>query len=105
MALGLLFIMTIILFILFLISVGLLFYKGGKFGEKNIVFGVIVIYSLILTFLAFTALPMNYTVQRIISLFAGSLGILSIFFKKNNFKTSRLLLIISMILSFLILYS
>lgn len=104
MALGLLFVLTVILLVLFLISIGLLVYKGGKLGEKNIFFGIIVIYALVLAFISFTALPTNYTIQRIVCLIAGILGIISIVFKKNNFKISRLILVTSMILSFFIMY-
>lgn len=104
MALGLLFILSIVLLVLFLISIGLLFYKKGELGKKPFIFGLILVYSLILAFLSFTALPTNYIFQRMVCLIASGLGILSIFFKKNNFKIARIILIFSMILSLIIMY-
>lgn len=104
MALGLLLIFEIVLLILFLMCIGVLVYDGGKLAKKPIIFGCIIVYALILAFLSFTALPSNFTGQRIGVIISGVIGIASIGLWKNKFPWARILITISMISSLLIMH-
>ncbi|MGG5460397.1 hypothetical protein [Clostridium sp. B9] len=103
MALGILLIFEIVLLILFLMCIGALVYDGGKLAKKPIIFGIIIVYALILAFLSFTALPSNFIGQRIGVIISGIIGIVSIGLWKKKFSWARILITISMISSLLIM--
>lgn len=103
MALGILVIFDVIIILLFLTTTLLMIYKNGDIAKKTVVFGFIVAYTLLLSFIAFTGLPNNFIFQRIGALVAGFLGVFSLV-KIKNFSFARLIIIISMILNLIIIY-
>lgn len=105
MALGVLFI-----FYLVLISVAVilqfLLYKS-KYKSSNGIFIINMLFVIFLTYLAYTALPTNYTIQKSIAIFWASFAVLAVVLKLITGKSSvvsRVILSLSIIGSFLQLY-
>lgn len=96
MALGVLVIINTFLIILTIV-LQVLLYKN-KTGNKVIVINML--FSLILSYLAFTALPTNFTMQRILAITMGLVAISAVFIK---FKNEKVTLPIKIMLSFSIL--
>lgn len=105
MALGVLNIIYIVLVII-AISLQVLLYLN-KSGRGNSIFILNVVFAIILSYLAYTSLPTNYTSQRFIAIVLGVIPILGIFIKsksKSFLLGSKLLLTVSILGTFLILF-
>lgn len=102
-ALGILAIFEAVILSLFLVIVLLMIYKNGDIAKKPIVFGFIIAYALLLAFIAFTGLPSNFIFKRIGASVAGVFAIVALI-KRKNFSFSRLMILISIILSLMIMY-
>ena len=96
MALGILKIVFIVLIILVVVGQFLLYRSHGKRGAiiGNTVLGVIVSY------MTFTSLPSNYTVQRGLALVWGIIALIAIMLdlrSKGTFLVSKIMLTISVV--------
>ncbi len=105
MALGVLFV-----FYLILISVAVilqfLLYKS-KYKSSNGIFIINMLFVILLAYIAYTALPENYTIQKSIAIFWASFAVLAVVLKLITGKSSvvsRVILSLSIIGSFLQLY-
>lgn len=107
MALFILGMIFFIIFICFLASTLTIVYDKGKWFNKKPVYIIITIYNIILAFLSYTALPINYTLYRSISVLGGVFAVISFilyFYKtkkelKINLKDiSKIFTLISMIM-------
>ena len=91
MALGYLMILFIVLVILAIILQILLYKNNNRSQNSNLVFIINTIFSLFLSFMAFSALPSNFTSQKFLAIVWGVLGLLALILK----FTSRIPTIIS----------
>lgn len=74
MALGLLFFLYIVLSVVGLLSIVLLFTVKDP-RKNNSIFGFMVIFAIVISYIAATSLPTNFNVARI---FAASLGVIAV---------------------------
>ena len=80
MALGLLVIVFIVIAVVSLFSIAALFMVKDPKGN-NIVFGFTVLLGIVISYMAVTALPTNYTVPRVFSASMGVLAIIGVLLK------------------------
>lgn len=99
MALGVLLISYAVILILAINIVVLLFIKNGIMAKNNVVYGIIVIIMLILSFVIWSSMPDNYILKKALAIIAGFFILLSIYFKKNNFNIARALISISIVIN------
>lgn len=98
MVLGILKILFIILILAAIITQILLYRRKSRFG--NSIFIINMLLGIILSYLAFTALPTNFTGQRIIAIAWGVIAVLAVVLKLTNEKlitASKILLSIAII--------
>ncbi|MGL5313245.1 MAG: hypothetical protein ACRC92_08350 [Peptostreptococcaceae bacterium] len=89
MALGYLFILFAAMTVISIILVGSLYLiKNEKY--KNVLFYILAIWSMTVTFLNVTSLPSNYILQRIIGSILGLLAVIAIFIKIKKPEKSKL---------------
>lgn len=103
MALGILFIFYLFIGILAINSLFLLFFKNGILGERNVIFGIIIGFTLSISFITYSSLPSNYILEKIIVFSTTIIAIISILIKRKSFKVARLILAATIILNFLLL--
>ena len=104
MALGILKIIYIVLIAVAVLIQALLYINKNK--SNNTIFIINMLLGMILAFIAFTSMPTNFTVQRILAIIFGVIAALAIVVKsktKKNIIGSKLLLSVSIIGSFLLL--
>lgn len=100
MALGSLMILFIVLVILAVILQILLYKNNNRSKNSNMLFIINTIFSLFLSFMAFSALPSNFTGQKSLALAWGALGLLALILKftsKTPTIISKLMLTISIL--------
>lgn len=100
MALGVLNIIFCLAVLLSIASILLITFKNGALLNKLWIFVLIVMYSLILSFMNFTSAPSNYLIYKVVSvIFAlcavSALGLKSL--KSSNILYSKILLIVSIL--------
>lgn len=84
-----------------------LLYKGIKSKNSHFVFMANVLLSLVLAFIAYSSLPSNFTMQRVIAVITGLIAISAIGIRlktKENFIISKLMLTISIIAGLIQIY-
>lgn len=86
MALGVLGIILIVLVIVGLALQGLLYI--GKYRNENIVFIANVLFSFLVAYMSFTALPSNYTAQKVLAVAFGLVGLLAGIMRIQSRKSS-----------------
>lgn len=100
MALGFLFITTIIIGIIIAATITIAFLKKDTiFNEIWFIYCSLILIAA-LTVIAFTALPSSYVIYRIIAISLGALGALGVYLgklKKLGFKMSIVIIAISLI--------
>lgn len=101
MALGSLAIIYIILALVIVISQFFLYQQNTL--EINFIFIVNIILSVLVSWINFSALPVNYTNQKFLSLIWGTLGIVSLFLvlSRNKKELSKIILTIALFGGFL----
>ncbi|WP_054957758.1 hypothetical protein [Paenibacillus dakarensis] len=92
MALGLLWIIFIVIAVISLFSIAALFMVKDPRGNR-IVFGFTAILGLIISYMAFTALPTNMTVPRVFSASMGVLTLVSVILRFMNKTLSAKILV------------
>lgn len=106
MALGYLFIMFVSMAIISGLLIGLLYFiKNEK--VKNILFYILLFWSILVAFINVTSLPSNYISQRVLGITIGILALVGTFIKfknPNKVNIAYLLVSISTLLSLLDLY-
>lgn len=104
MALGALWILFIVMAVVSVVSVVLLFsVKDPK--KNNVIFGFAVIFGLLISYLAVTSLPDNYTGPRIIAASYGVLVIIGVILRfMQKTMISKMLVTVSIVLSMLQLF-
>ncbi|WP_066895517.1 hypothetical protein [Clostridium nigeriense] len=105
MALGILFILTIVIGILILSTVGIGFFSKDNILNKKWYAYYALIAILVLTIITFTALPSNYIIYKSLTVLLGLLGILGIYLgktKKVHYKIGIFLISISLLGNFYI---
>lgn len=97
MALGVLNIIFIVLGIIGIGLQGLLYMSNVKIISNKGIFILNMIFGLILAYTVFTALPSNYSTQRIIAVVVGSIGVIGMVlgFKDENLMLGKFMLSIS----------
>lgn len=103
MALGILVMIDIILLVL-AIGLQVLLYKSKS---NNGIIIINMLFSLILSYLAFTALPTNFTIQRILAIVMGIVAVLAIVikFRSEEFVLlSKIALSISIVVCLVLLF-
>lgn len=96
MALGILMIVFIV-WIIVSIIIQILLYKKES---KNSVFMINMLFSMLLSYITFTSLPMNYTEQKVIAIAWGGLSLLALALKlkEGNFIiVSKVMLTIAIV--------
>lgn len=99
MALGILSIIFISLIVVAVV-LQILLYKGGKNSSNNIAFLLNIALVILLSFLIFSSLPSNFTMQKIISISWSALALLSLLLRskgKDLLSTSKIILTIAII--------
>lgn len=95
MALGIL--MIFFIFLIFsAITIQILLYIQ-KNESKNAIFIINMLFGVFLSFLAFTALPMNYTEQRVIAIAWGVIAVLAMVVKFKNTTASKVMFSIAIV--------
>lgn len=100
MALGVLSILFVALAILSLICLVLLYMRKGMYSDKNIIFLIMSLYSIVISCMNYTALPSNYILLKVLALVWGLLAASAFILKvtnADNFNKARLILAISLI--------
>lgn len=101
MALGYLYIFFVIMILVSILGIaGLYFIKNQKF--KNILFYALFIWSIGISFIDVTSLPINYVFQKVFAVILGMLALVSIFIKlklPNKINIAYLLMVLSIIFS------
>lgn len=103
MALGILVIVNIVSIVI-AIGFQILLYKTKS---SNSIFIINMLFSLLLSYLAFTAMPTNFTVQRTIAILMGVIAVLAIVMKFRSEKLvlfSKVILSISIVVNFMLLF-
>lgn len=103
MALGILVIVNIVSIVI-AIGFQILLYKTKS---SNSIFIINMLFSLLLSYLAFTAMPTNFTVQRTIAILMGVIAVLAIVMKFRSEKLvlfSKVILSISIVVNFVLLF-
>lgn len=103
MALGILVIINVILLVL-TIGLQVLLYKSKS---SNGIVIINMLFSLILSYLAFTALPTNFTIQRILAIVMAIVAVLAVVIKFRNAEfvlLSKIALSISIVVSSVLLF-
>ena len=105
MALGMLMIVFIALFIIAGL-IQILLYRHGK-KTKNGIFIANMILGVILSYLAFSALPTNFTGQRVVAIVWGALAVVALVLKLSNrfIMVSKILLTVAIVGSLVQLFS
>lgn len=104
MALAILLIIDIAIIILVLNILFLLFMRDGVMAKNNVVYSIIIGFTLAFSFIVYTSIPDNYIIKKIITIVICFIVILSVFLKKNNFNISRNLLTIAIITNLIIFF-
>lgn len=102
-----LFIMFFALGIILVILSFLLFLKNGRFIKHKGGLSIIIIFLLLLTSIAFSSFPSNYTFQIIISILIGAVGLYGGFltiYKSSCYDIGRILILVSMVVNFFMLF-
>lgn len=105
MALGVLMILFIVLIIV-AITIQILLYIGEN-KSKNSIFIINMIFGILLSYLVFTSLPINYSSQRILAITLGVISILAMVIKLKSQKyilVSRVMLSVAIISSLVQLF-
>lgn len=105
MALGILRLLYIVMLVIVLVIQSLL-YKN-KDETSNNIFIVNMLFAILLSYLAYTSLPTNFTGQRILAIALGIISVLAVVLKLNtekNIIVSKVILSISIVGSFLLLF-
>lgn len=104
MALGALWILLLVMAVISIVSIVLLFtVKDNKIN--NVIFGFAVIFGILVSYLAVTSLPDNYTGTRIIAASFGVLAIIGIILRfMQKTMISNVLVTASIVLSMLQLF-
>lgn len=75
--------------------------KGGMYGRNNLVFISSALLAVLVSWIAGSALPDNYMLQRIVAYGWGLIAVLSVILKANKksdyFTAARLLLTVSLV--------
>lgn len=106
MALGVLLILFIV-FIITAVIIQILLYKS-KNKSKNTIYIINMLFALIMSYLAFTSLPTNYTEQRVLATVWGVISILALIIKLSKEKfivVSKIMLTIAILGSLVQLFS
>ena len=88
-----------LLLILFAISGIILFYKNGKLARGIKVYSIVVIFTVLLSMVAYFSTPDAFYIDRVIALIDGLAAILTLFMVKRMFFLAKVILIISMSVS------
>ena len=105
MALGVMAILFAIIFIITLVSMGILIYKQGKLVKNNKkLFIAIQIYGVLVGFIYITGLPSNYILKKIIGLILIILNLTSYQTIKKDFDIGRNQLALSILLTNILLF-
>ena len=105
MALGVLMIFYLVLIIIAAI-IQFLLYKS-KYKSKNSIFFINMLFVIFLAYIAYTALPTNYTVQKSIAILWASIAVIAVVLKLITGKSSvvsKVMLSLAIVGSFLQLY-
>lgn len=98
MALGILLIVFIVIAVVSLFSIAALFMVKDR-KINNMVFGFTVILGLVISYMAVTALPTNYTVPRVFSASMGVLAIIGVILKlMHKTLAAKLVVTVSVLL-------
>lgn len=106
MALGVLMVTFIVLFIIAVVLQILLYRRQNK--SNNGIFIINMLFGIVLSYLAFTSLPSNYTGQRSLALVFGLVAVLALVLKFTNRKfifVSKVMLTVTIIGTLVQLFS
>lgn len=104
MALGILGVMAAFAVFISVVLLVALFYQDGRFVENRSVFGLIIVYVLVMAILQITAVPANDWLGKILG-GAVIIGLaLAAWFRRKNFKAARLLLAVLLVAAPFLLY-
>lgn len=107
MALATLGIIFIVMAAITILSIALLFIKEGGFVKSNIVFSIIGVWGIFVSYMAFSSLPTNYFLERVLTLGVGIIPIGAVLLrlaKPNKDKAAKLLMAAGLVLSSALLY-
>lgn len=88
-----------LLLILFAISGIILFYKNGKLVNDIKIYSIVVIFTVVLSMVAYFSMPNAFYIDRVIAIICGLAAVLSLIMKNAMFFLSKVILIISMSVS------
>lgn len=103
MALGILVIVNVVSIVI-AIGFQVLLYKTKS---SNSIFIINMLFALLLSYLAFTAMPTNFTVERTIAILMGIIAVLAVVMKFRSEKLvlfSKMTLSISIVANFVLLF-
>jgi len=104
MALGALLILFIILTVVSILTIGLLFLVKDP-QINNIVFFVTAVLGIVISYMAFTSLPSNFTVSRMVAGFFGLLTVIGVVMKfMQKAALAKLFVSVSVVLGMLQLF-
>lgn len=100
---GILYGLEAIVLLLLFASIGfLLFYKDGALAKESKVYFIIVIFSLIISVLAYRFSMKSIDIDKVMAILGCVTSVVALMIKKKMFFLSRILLIISMSINIVI---
>lgn len=99
MALGVLNIFYIVLGVIGVGLQGFLYFGNEKFISNRVVFILNMLFGIIISYLVFTSLPSNYSLQRIMAILIGLISILAMIVRVKDISSmvAKIMLSISVI--------
>ena len=88
-----------LLLILFAMSGIILFYKNGKLAKDIKIYSIVVIFTVLLSMVAYFSTPDAFYIDKVIALIDGLAAILTLFMRNRMFFLAKVILIISMSVS------
>ena len=104
MALGILGVMAAFEVFISVVLLVALFYQDGRFVENRSVFGLIIVYVLVMAILQITAVPANDWLGKALGAAVVIGAALAAWLRRKNFKAARLFLAVLLVAAPFLLY-
>ena len=106
MSLGILNIVFLIICIFVLCAIFALYLNKGSLAQNNSIFIIIALVNIIVSILAFTALPKSFMTYKVLFILCAVVALIAVivkFKKGTDYNIARLLLLISLLGTFILL--